>query len=346
LRLELETAHGPQLAIPAWTSVLGGTDGRPRPFSKLALLYRRTGFMTQRRLSSHVAILASLALLVAIPAFAGSGVITNGIDLWRTPGTGGTFVDFAREPLPAGFFCASSAPFTGRIVFTGVPVKTRPASVLGGADTIIQRLDDAAFTKGLPAVHPFALRGDDGAVRQVDGSFFSGQDVATTRIQVKAISFAGVRPVATGCGSYSVRASLAGDQPITRMVIVRDRENGGRFYAPLALNVRLTFTPVAGGAPVEVMRSIRFPAKALSVWTEAPGRRAAYNSFVSVDSDADGAVDVMLPGTSNFAAGFKGLPSHGRGAAEKATYIGTPYCDGSGFYYDVHCHDAGPVLIE
>src|SRR6185436_6075704 len=135
-------------------------------------------------------------------------VITNGIDLWRTPGAGGTFADFAREPLPAGFFCATSAPFTGRIVFRGVPVKTKPASALGPADTIIQRLDDAVFTKGLAAIHPFALRGNDGSMQQVDASFFSGQEVAATRIQVKAISFAGVQPVKTACGSFAVRASL------------------------------------------------------------------------------------------------------------------------------------------
>jgi len=302
-----------------------------------------------RRLSSHVAILTGLALLLAVPALAGGGAITNGIDLWRTPGTGGTFVDFAREPLPAGFLCAGSAPFSGRIVFTGVPVKTKPASVLGAADTIIQRLDDATFTKSLPAIHPFALRGSDGAVRQVDASFFSGQEVATTRIQVKAISFAGVQPVKTSCGSFGVKASLGGEQPITEMVIVRDNENGGHFFAPLSLNVRLTFTPEGGGAPVEVVRGIQFPAKVLSQWTDVPGRRAAFGSFVNVDTDADGAVDMMLPGTSNFAAGFKDLPARGRGAAAKAVavqYIGTPYCDGSGRYYAVHCHETGPVLVE
>jgi hypothetical protein len=294
--------------------------------------------MNVRRLSSHIAILVGLALLLAVPALAGSPAITNGIDLWRTPGTGGTFVDFAREPLPAGFFCASSAPFTGRIVFAGVPVKTKPAGALGATDTIVQRLDDAAFSKSLRGIHPFALRGNDGIVRQVGASFFRGQEVATTRIQVKAISFAGVKPVATGCGSFDVKASLAGEQPITEMIIVREREDGGRFYAPLALNVKLTFTPVAGGAPVEVMRSIQFPAKELSVWTDVPRRQTAFDGFVGIDSDTDGGVDLMLPGTSNFAAGFKGILAAGRGAATKAVYIGTPYCGGSGAYYDQHCH--------
>jgi hypothetical protein len=301
--------------------------------------------MTMRRLSSHVAILATLAVLLAVPALAGDAVITNGIDLWRTPAAGGTFVDFAKEPLPAGFLCPNSAPFTGKVVLRGVPVKTKPANALREADTIIQRLDDAAFTKSLPVINPFAMRGNDGTVRQVGASFFRGQEVATTRIQVKAISFIGVRPVETGCGTYTVKASLSGEQPITEMVIVRERESGGSFYAPLSLNIRLTFTPVAGGAPVELVKSIRFPAKPLSAWTSVPGRRAAYDSFVSVDSDADGAVDVMLPGTSNFAAGFKGVPSGGgRGAAEKAAYSGVPYCDGEGAYYAVDCHATEAVL--
>jgi hypothetical protein len=297
-----------------------------------------------RRLSSHVAILAGLALLLAVPALAGDAVITNGIDLWRTPAAGGTFVDFAKQPLPAGFFCPNSAPFTAKIALKGVPIKTKPANALREADTIIQRLDDAAFTKSLPAIQPFAMRGNDGTVRQVGASFFQGQEVATTRVQVKAISFVGVRPVKTGCGSYEVKASLAGEQPVTEMIIVRDHESGGSFYAPLALNIRLTFTPVAGGAPVELVKSIRFPAKPLSAWTDAPGRRAAFDSFVGVDSDADGVVDLMLPGTSNFAAGFKGTASGGHhGAAEKVAYAGVPYCDGSGAYYAEDCHETQPA---
>jgi hypothetical protein len=304
--------------------------------------------MTMRRLSLHVAILAGLTLLCAVPALAGNGVITNGLDLWRTPATGGTFLDFAQEPLPAGFFCANSAPFTGRVVFRGVPIKTEPAGALDEADTLIQRLDDATFTKKLPAIKPFALRQADGSVRKVGASFFRGQEVATTRLQVRAISFASVEVVKTACGSYDVKASLAGEQPITEMIIVRDDENGGRFFAPLSLNVKLTFIPAAGGATVEVVRGIEFPAKALSVWADVPDRRVAFDSFVGVDSDLDGAVDVMLPGTSNFAAGFKASPSGARGVAKVASaqYVGVPYCGGTGTYYEVHCHRTVPVETE
>ncbi|MFY9825446.1 MAG: hypothetical protein WAM82_28985 [Thermoanaerobaculia bacterium] len=297
--------------------------------------------MTMRRSSSHVAILTLLALLLAVPALARDAVITNGIDLWRTPAAGGTYADFARDPLPAGFLCTGSAPFTGKIVFRGVPIKTKPANALRDADTIIQRLDDAIFTKSLVAINPFPMRGNDGNVRQVGASFFQGQEVATTRVQAKAISFVGVQPVKTSCGSFQVKASLAGEQPVTEMVIVRDRESGGSFYAPLSLNIKLTFIPMAGGSPVEVMKSIQFPAKPLSVWTENTRKRAALGGFVNVDSDGDGVADLMLPGTSNFAAGFKDLPSGGRGAK---AYAGVPYCDGTGDYYAPDCHQTGPIL--
>jgi hypothetical protein len=312
-----------------------------------------------RRLSSHVVILAALALLFAVPALARDAVITNGIDLWRTPAAGGTYADFAKQPLPAGFFCAGSAPFTGKIVFTGMPIKTKPANVLREADTIIQRLDDAVFTKNLVTIKPFPMRGTDGNVHQVGASFFQGREVATTRVQVKAISFVGVQPVKTSCGSFLVKASLAGEQPVTEMFIVREHETGGSFYAPLSLNIKLTFSPMSGGAPLEVVKSIRFPAKPLSVWTEVPEKRAVYNGFVSVDSNSSGVMDLMLPGTSNFAAGFKGGPSGGRGPAAKALaqqlpyggspyggapYTGTPYCDGTGAEYAPDCHQTVPVL--
>lgn len=297
--------------------------------------------MSLRKSSLQLVILVVLAVLVALPALARDRAITNGIDLWQTPANGGTFVDFARQPLPAGFFCASSAPFTGRVVFSGVPIKTKPAGALGNADTIIQRLDDAVFTRGA-AFAPFKLREAGGSVRDVDASAFQGQEVAVTRLQAKAISFAGTRPVQTGCGGFTVTASLAGEQPITEMVIVRDRNEGGRFFAPLSLNVKLTFTPTRGGAPVEVMRNIQFPAKPLSVWTEKPD--STFESFVSVDSDADGRVDIMLPGTSNFAAGFKDLPSRGRNVVEKVAYV--PYCGGSAEYYAEHCHATGPILVD
>src|SRR5262245_34028772 len=165
---------------------------------------------------SVVSIIALLAL-AALPAAAADRVIYNGVDLWNTPGSGGTFADFSRNPIPAGFFCEKSDSFSGRIVFRGVPVATGTPGTLGKTDTIMQRLDDAVFNKN---------------------------GVAVTRVQIRAMSFESVAPLATACGPFNVKVTLDGEQPITRMRIFSD----GRFLAPISVNVKIGFTPVQGSA--------------------------------------------------------------------------------------------------
>lgn len=50
-------------------------------------------------------------------------------------------------------------------------------------------------------------------------------------------------------------------------------------------------------------------------------------------------MDLMLPGTSNFAAGFKG----GHHGPITKMYQGIPYCDGTGAYYAPDCHSTVPA---
>src|SRR4029079_13519646 len=135
---------------------------------------KRTRRIMLMRKLSVVSIIALLAL-AALPAAAADRVIYNGVDLWNTPGGGTTFANFARNPIPAGFFCEKSEPFSGRIVFRGVPVATGTPGALGKTDTIVQRLDDAVFNKN---------------------------GVAGTRVQVRAMTFESVAPVATACGPF------------------------------------------------------------------------------------------------------------------------------------------------
>src|SRR3954454_11110532 len=87
----------------------------------------------------------------ATSVFAADRAIQNGIDVWSTAGDGSTFVDFAQNPIPAGFFCAGSAPFTAKVAFQGVPLMT-DNKALGNTDTIVQRLDNAVFNKRGTAV--------------------------------------------------------------------------------------------------------------------------------------------------------------------------------------------------
>ena len=223
---------------------------------------------------SVVSIIALLAL-AALPAAAADRVIYNGVDLWNTPGGGTTFANFARNPIPAGFFCEKSEPFSGRIVFRGVPVATGTPGTLGKTDTIVQRLDDAVFNKN---------------------------GVAVTRVQVRAMTFESVAPVATACGPFNVKVTLDGEQPITRMRIFSD----GRFLAPISVNVKIGFTPVSGRAReiLEIRKSLRFPAQPKARWSAKFALdKPAHPGVILVDTDGDRVPDTYLPGTSNFSAG-------------------------------------------
>jgi hypothetical protein len=256
-------------------------------------------------------VLAAL-LLTALPALAADRVVQSGIDPWYTPGNGRTFIDFATIPLPAGFFCFKSEPFAGRIVFRGVPVATGEAKVLGNTDTIIQRLDEAVFDKN---------------------------GVANTRVQVRVLHFESVQPIKTACGDYKVEVRLNGEQPVTKMRIVRENDHGGRFYAPIAVNGKLVFTPVRGGSSeiLEITRNVRFPADQGIAWADHSGltqgvRRAG---FVKVDTDNDRLPDTFLPGTSsNFAAGASSR--QGRGGKGPESKI-SQYYDSNG------CHIQPPT---
>ncbi|HYG65605.1 MAG TPA: hypothetical protein VEL74_23685 [Thermoanaerobaculia bacterium] len=225
------------------------------------------------------AILGAVALLaaLALPA-AANDVIYSGIDTWRTPADGSTFVDFSHEPLPAGFFCGKSAAFTGKVPFKGVPIVTEGGS-LGPTDTIVERLDDVTLDEN---------------------------GVGTTRVQLRALQFESIAPVKTACGKFNVRVHLDGEQPITEMRIVKENETGGRFFAHIGLRARVIFTPVRGQArrPMEVVREVRFQPSSRAPWSLRPSDKAVQRmGFVQVDTDADGTPDAFLPGTSNFAAG-------------------------------------------
>jgi len=252
-----------------------------------------------------------VALISGSPAFA-ADAIHNGVDLWMTV-AGFAQTSFADQPLPAGFFCEGSQPFTGKVVFKGVPFAVSPAKSLGGMDTAVRRLDDAVFNE----------KGE-----------------ATTRIQLLALSLASVKPIETSCGKYDVAVSLAGEQPVTTMKIFRTEALGGTYSAPLALNVKAVFTPVNGdkSARREVTRRIDLGPGSHSVWAyvQAP----QYPSKVKIDTDGDGQPDTVLPASSNFVAGVSPAVLKGDAPARphQAAAIATPVCPvGQCPYQSCHC---------
>ena len=224
------------------------------------------------------------ALFGAASAFAAEPV-HKGVDMWMTV-SGFARTSFAKEPIPAGFFCAGSQPFTGTVTFKGAPIATEPARALGDIDTVVRRLDDAVF---------------------------NSQGEATTRIQLMALSLVSIAPIETGCGKYDVAVHLDGEQPTTTMRILRTSALGGTYSAPLALKVKAVFTPAAGdrSARRELTTRIDLGPSNNSVWVylKAP----QYKGAIKIDTAGNGRPDTLLPAGSNFMPGvtpavFKGEP--------------------------------------
>lgn len=234
----------------------------------------------------------ALALLAALPAAAASvRTIENGIDVWRTPGDGTSFVSFDKNPIPKGFFCANSESFSGRIVLQGHPLATGAPGELGGADTIVQRLDDATF---------------------------DGRGVATTRIQLRALQLESAAPIKTSCGNFNVRVTLGGTQPITQMKITRETGSNGRFEAPIGVQYKITFFPTrVGGQKLELVRSFTLAPAPNATWgTVAETKAFSRQATLLVDTDGDQIPDTYLPRTNgNFQVGW--TPAFARALAER-----------------------------
>jgi hypothetical protein len=236
-----------------------------------------------RCIAGVAAVLAVLGAVASSAAPVPAAPIQKGVDLWMTV-AGFARTNFADDPIPAGFFCSASRPFTGTITFKGVPLAADPPRSLGKMDTAVRRLDDAVFN-------------DKGE--------------ATTRIQLMALSLASTEPIETGCGKYDVAVSLApGEQPITTMRILRTEALGGTYSAPLALNVKVAFTPVSGDASGrrELTRRIDLGPGNHSVWAYVTDSR--YPQNVKIDTHGDGRPDTLLPAASNFRAGIEPAVLH------------------------------------
>jgi hypothetical protein len=237
----------------------------------------RTRGVSIRSVRSAVVAAAIVGSIAASAAFAAEP-IHKGVDLWMTV-AGMAKTSFAKEPIPAGFFCADSQPFTGTVAFKGAPLAVTPAKSLGAIDTVVRRLDDAVFN-------------DKGE--------------ATTRIQLMALSLVSTEPITTSCGRYDAAVSLApGEQPVTTMRILRTEALGGTYSAPLSLNVKLVFTPAAGdkSARRELTRRVDLGPANRSVWAYVTAPR--YPKGVMIDTKGDGRPDSLLPEASNFQAGIQ-----------------------------------------
>lgn len=235
-----------------------------------------------------VLVMLLFSILLGLSPLAADTVIRRGVDIFTTPADGRTYYDFAKTPIPAGFFCKGSKAFTGRVALKGLPLTTRTPGQLWNADTVVERLDDAAF---------------------------DAQGVAVTRLQLRALSLVSIAPIKTSCGAFHAYVSLDGRQRITTMRIFRSEEGGGTFEAPLAVDARLTFIPVKSVKSVknksarklELIGSFNFPVSS-HPWSLGEESKIKKLGAMVVDTDGDLTPDFMLPATSNFQAGVP--PEH------------------------------------
>ncbi len=220
------------------------------------------------RRSGIVLALCTLLAVAALPAVAGPiDRVPAGLDYWQTLSFGATAYSFAKEPLPAGFFCAGSPAFKGEVLFEGVPLRTEPAGILGTTDTVIERLDDAVFN----------ARGE-----------------ATSRLRARALNLRATEPVKTACGSFKVTAGLTEDQPVTSITFHRQHKFGGTFNADLRLRVRIDFTNLQTGKVSSLVRDVFLPTVGDAPF--ACGKAATQYCVKPVDPASAAAVTLVSDG--------------------------------------------------
>lgn len=263
--------------------------------------------------SQGILICLVLSLLLAASPLLAATVIEHGIDVFTTTDNGKTSYDFATNPIPAGFFCPKSPAFTGRVTLRGLPLETEVPGQLRGADTVIERLDDAVFDQN---------------------------GVAETRIRFRALSLISIAPIQTPCGAFHLYVTLNDKQGETTMRISRTHRNGGSFTAPLAVDARLRFVPVDGRKTrsLELTGNFTFPGVDLP-WSFAGGPGAKQIGPVVVDTNGDLIAETSLPGTSNFAPGWQ--PDRSENPAGICFQCEPEICHDNGG--EEHC--SGPILV-
>lgn len=229
--------------------------------------------------------------LLAFGALAPAGAqppILKGVDLLETSTSGGTRVDFAASPIPAGFFCAGSAAFTGVVNLKGVPIVTNPAGVANPADTVIERPADAAFTS---------------------------TGVANVTAIVRALSLTSTSNLiivcpGTGTTQWRVDTCLCGTQPTNTLQATSATTCGGScgsLTGLLKLNICLRFTRIAPPPAVvlgPITRAVTLNVNG-TAWCNrsGPGTPTLANS-IRIDTNCDGVVDTTVLPTSNFFPGW------------------------------------------
>jgi hypothetical protein len=208
--------------------------------------------------------------------------VVPGVDAFRTATTPGkaTGVDFAANPIPAGFFCPGSPPFNGKVDLMGAPLQTNPPGVAGDSDTLVERLTEASFNGG----------------------------PVTVPVRVRALRLTSVSPLSITCAGPTTNWRLdvceCGDQPSTDIDVKVDQECGcGHFNGGLKIKTCLRFTNLADNTvkgPIQQEVDLKINEMP---WCPKPVQGALQIAGTFSVKDCDGN-EVDVRGTSNFYPGY------------------------------------------
>ncbi len=219
--------------------------------------------------------LLALAVVLASPTTA-QPVIPAGFDLWTTAGDGTTLIDFAKFPIPPGFFSEDSDAFTGVVRFRGEPLVTDPPRILRAADTIVERLTDA-----VPDGTPIPIR-------------------------MRALRLRSLKPITvrsdSGASRWDLEVNLTDEQPQTEMRFFANSRHGGHWDAEIGLDVRVSFVNTKTNEKLTADHSISLKSRGAK-WrylplrsSKDPGRSSLTRCGVGIDTDADGTTDSTIEG--------------------------------------------------
>lgn len=278
---------------------------------------------TRERSFGPAVCLAALILALAAPAIA-QVTIQQGIDvLVSAPGT------MATVDVPADFFCPGSAAINTIVAMQGVPLTTNPPHAIDPADTVVERLKDAALTPGACVTVP-------AVVRAVSLESVPGQELA---VFCPAVGDTRWKVTACTCGCCGV-------QPITRLTLCDDGtgqacgQTCGTFSGDLKLDVCLRFTniddwTVLGPVQDQVTLNVN-----TTFCDTNPGGVAEFKDALMIDTNCDGQSNLAVPCTTNFFPGSTcppPPPPPGGGLPKPP-----PFCHEG----PRHQHCVGPVCAE
>jgi hypothetical protein len=235
------------------------------------------------RTLSRISCLLAIGALLALPVLA-QPPLNPGSVLLSTPAGAGTAVDFSSNPIPAGFFCAGSAPFAGVVPLQGVPLATNPAGIAGGADTIVEHTSAGIFSGGIATftaiLRAMHLRSSN-TLQIVCGdgtTTFWRVDVCACGPQASTTITAQIDLACNTCGTAN------GTLPV-RVCVTFTNVNTGQRLGPISQNVVLNL--------------------ANTPWCFRPGlgETVATASF-EVDSNCDNQPDLKVGASANFHTGY------------------------------------------